>query len=338
MNIKKHEEKIINWIDPFSKKKLKVGKNSLFSKNSKYLVTNGIPNFVNNEINLKQKQVQKSFEEKWTNTTFAQNDEEFEKDIKPIYLKMMGLNPKDLKLFNEKLVLELGIGSGSSSRLWASQAAEFHGIDISKSIFSVSKTLRNLETDIILSQADLNHLPYENESFDIIVSNGVLHHTPNTKTSIKNTLKKLKKGGLYIFYIYKKKSPIREFSDDYVREKISGLSYSDAIKTMKSFTEFGKSLSEQKIQINIPKDMELLGIKKGKYDLQRFVYYNFFKCFWNKSWGYDYSNMVNFDWYHPKFCWRHSETEIKCWCKELNLKIKYIKEVESGYACMLQKK
>ena len=337
MNIKKYEEKIIHWIDPLSKKKLKLEKNLLYTQNSKYLVTNDIPNFVTNLINKKQKQVQKSFEEKWTKTTFAQDDDLFQKHIKPIYLQMMGLKQKDLKLFNDQLVLELGIGSGSSSRLWASQASEFHGIDISKSIFFVPKTLRNFDANMILSQADLNHLPYENEIFDIIVSNGVLHHTPNTKISIKNSLKKLKKNGLYIFYIYKKKSPLREFTDDYVRDKISIMSYSDAIKIMESFTEFGKSLSKQKILINVPKNIELLGIKKGKYDLQRFIYYNFFKCFWNESWGFNYSNMVNFDWYHPKYCWRHSENEIKSWCNELNLRIKYIKDIESGYACMVQK-
>ena len=338
MQIKKINDRIIEWIDPFSKGNLTLKNNTLTSKNSKYLIYHGIPNFAKNVKNIKQLQVQKSFKEKWTKTNFAHSDNDFENDIKPIYLEMMGLSEKDLKIFNKKLVLEIGIGSGSSSRLWVSQAEEFHGIDISGAIFSVPKTLKNIKKQIILSQADLNFLPYKNESFDIIVANGVLHHTPSTKISLKNTLKKLKKGGMYIFYIYKKKSPIREFCDDHVRDEISKLNYSDALKKMKAFTEFGKSLSDQNISITIPKNIDLLGIKKGKYDLQRFIYDNFFKCFWNESWGYSNSNMVNFDWYHPTFCWRHTEQEIKSWCKELNLKIKYLKELESGFACSLQKK
>ena len=337
MKIRK-KNKIIDWIDPFSKTSLKLKDNYFISKNSKYLITNNIPNFVNKVDNVKQKQVQKSFEDKWTKTNFAENDQEFEDHIKPIYLEMMGLKEKDLKIFKNKLVLEIGIGSGSSSRLWAPQAKEFHGIDISKAIFSVSRTLKSLQTEVILSQADLNFLHYPNESFDIIVANGVLHHTPNTKNSLKHTLKKLKKNGYYIFYIYKKKSPIREFSDDYVRDQVSKLNYNDALKKMKPFTDLGKSLHEEKADIIIPKNIEILGIKKGKYDLQRFVYDNFFKCFWNESWGYENSNMVNFDWYHPKFCWRHTNDEIRSWCKELNLKIKYLKELESGYACFIQKK
>ena len=98
--------------------------------------------------------------------------------------------------------IEVGIGSGSSSRLWCKQAKEFHGVDISKAIYDVSNNLKFFCVNPILSQADINNLPYRDESFDVIVSNGVFHHTPNTKTSLKNSLKKLKVGGFCIFYIY----------------------------------------------------------------------------------------------------------------------------------------
>ena len=106
---------------------------------------------------------------------------------------------------------------------------------------------------------------------------------------------------------------------------------------MKSITDFGKSLSDQKIEIFIPSDIEILGIKKGNYDLQRFFYDFMFKCFWKESWGYDYSNLVNVDWYHPKYCWRHSKEEILSWCNDFDLTVNYIKELQSGYACYVTK-
>ena len=247
------------------------------------------------------------------------------------------MTENDLKIFDNKLVLEVGIGSGSSSKLWAPQSKEFHGVDISKAVYQVKNSLNDLVENPILSQADINNLPYLDESFDFIVSNGVFHHTPNTKSAIQNSIKKLKIGGACIFYIYKKKAPLREFSDDFVRNKISNFPYNIAWNKMKPFTDFGKSLSDQKIEIFIPTDIEILGIKKGKYDLQRFIYDFIFKCFWNDSWGYDYSNLVNVDWYHPKYCWRHTEEEITSWCKEFNLTINYIKETQSGYACFVTK-
>jgi ubiquinone/menaquinone biosynthesis C-methylase UbiE len=327
----------IPWVDPITQELFIVNDKLISSKSSSYPIVNGIPNFTENISDEIQKQVQESFGEKWTKTTFANDDEKFENLIKPIYLEMMGLQENDLDIFNDKTILEVGIGSGSSSRLWCKQAKEFHGVDISKAVYDVSKNLKFFCVNPILSQADINNLPYRDESFDVIVSNGVFHHTPNTKISLKNSLKKLKVGGFCIFYIYKKKPPIREFSDDYIRSKISNLPYDEAYEKIKTITNFGKSLSEKNSDIIIPSDIEFLGIKKGTYNLQRFFYDNFFKCFWNKDWGYDYSNLVNIDWYHPKYCWRHTKEEILLWCNDMDLSIKYIKELESGYACFVEK-
>lgn len=328
-------ERFVPWVDPFTNEVLHTENNFLISSSSKYPIIDGIPNFISEIVDVQQNQVKESFGQKWTSSNFGQSDKEFHKKIKPVFLEMMGLQENALSIFNDKIILELGIGSGSSARLWAPQAKEFHGIDISKAIHKVKNVLK--VSNPILAQADLNHLPYPDSSFDIIVSNGVLHHTPNTRAALQNSLKKLKNGGFYIFYIYKKKSPLREFSDDYVRSKISNLDYEQAWQKIKPLTEFGKAIHEQNIEIDIPTDVEILGIKKGKYDLQQFIYDNIFKCFWNESWGYDHSNLVNVDWYHPKYCWRHTEDEIRSWCNELNLKINYIKELQSGFACFVIK-
>ena len=278
--------KEICWVDPITNEFLETKNHFLVSKSSSYSILDGIPNFVNTVNDKMQKQVQESFGEKWTQNDFGQDDTEFEEKIKPIYLEMMGLEESDLDIFNNKTILEVGIGSGSSSRLWAPQAKEFHGVDISKAVYRVPLNLKNFDIHPILSQADINKLPYNDESFDIVVSNGVFHHTPDTKLALRNSLKKLKVDGSCIFYVYKTKSPIREFSDDYVRSKTSNLSYDEAWEKIKPLTDFGKLLHEKNIQITIPFDIDLLGIKNGTYDLQRFIYDYFFKCFWNESCGY----------------------------------------------------
>jgi len=329
--------RIIDWVDPLTQEPLKFENGYLQNKNIRYRVINGIPNFVNNLNDPIQEQVKTSFGEKWTNTKFGQDAKEYNEKIKPIYLEMMGLTENDLSVFDNKLVLDAGIGSGSFARLCAPRAKEFHGIDISKSVHVAKKILSTVSSNPVLAQADLNHLPYKDESFDIIVSNGVFHHTPNTKLALKNSIKKLKQGGICIFYIYKKKSPIREFSDDFIRSKISDLSYNEAWEKIKQLTNFGKSLAHQKIKLSIHENIDLLDIKKGKYDLQQFFYDYIFKCFWNETWGYDYSNSCNFDWYHPKYCWRHTESEIRSWCAEFNLTINYLKELQSGFACWVIK-
>jgi len=237
----------------------------------------------------------------------------------------MDLTEEDLTLFNDKLVLDVGVGSGASSRLWSPRAKEFHGVDIGDGVYRAKNTLKNSTKNPILSHADLHHLPYKDESFDVIVSNGVLHRTPSTKLALKSIYPKLKKGGIIIFYIYKIKAPLREFSDDYIRKCISHLSPDEAFEQMKALTKLAESLSKQDIKITIPEDVPLLGFEKGEYNLQRFIYQNIFKLFWKDSMGFYESNMENFDWYYPVYSWRHTEQEIKDWCREFNLEPKEIK-------------
>ena len=57
----------------------------------------------------------------------------------------------------------------------------------------------------IFIQCDLNKIPLFDESIDLIFSEGVLHHTDNPFKALMNITKKLKKKGLILFYIYKKK-------------------------------------------------------------------------------------------------------------------------------------
>ncbi len=327
----------ILWVDPQNGTKLTKKGDFLISGKNKYQITKNIPNFIDSIQNQNQKQVSDSFGHKWTNSSFGQDDKEFETKLKKPILGFMGITEKDLFFLKNKTILDVGVGSGSTARLWAGQAKEFHGVDISTAVYKAPNAIKNYCKNPILSQADLNNLPYKNNSFEVVISNGVLHHTPYTKQSLKNIIKKLKPKGHCLFYVYKKKSPIREFSDDYIRNKISDNLPKQALKEMETITKFGKDLSKQKITIKISEDLPLLGIKKGKYDLQRFMYNHFFKCFWNEEWGFDYSNMVNFDWYHPKFAWRHSKNEIKDWCKELKLEIKFVRESDAGYTCLAKK-
>jgi arsenite methyltransferase len=327
--------RIVKWVDPFTNAPLIMQGNQLKSKTSTYSLKRGIPNFVyGSTADRKMSQVQAAFGYKWSKTDFGQDDELFEKNIKKMVYEFMGLTKRDLSMFDGKLVLDVGIGSGSSARVWAARAREFHGVDFSTAVYRAGNALKSSTASPILSQADLHHLPYKDESFDVIVSNGVLHHTASTKNAIKRVVKKLKRGGVFLFYVYKKKAPLREYADDLIRSKISDLRPELAWKMMKEVTKFAKSIHDQSIMITVP-ELHLLGIKKGDYDLQRFIYQFFFKCFWNDGFGFEDSNSANFDWYYPKFAWRQTEDEIRGWCKELRLRVNYIRENESGYGCLV---
>ncbi len=325
--------RIVPWVDPYTNKPLTESDGFLISENSRYPIIDGVPKFVKEIQNDPQYKIVKCFSYQWTKSDFGQPEKFSDDYIKEDVVETLDLTDEDLNIFNDKIVLDVGIGSGASSRLWGPLAKEFHGIDIGDGIYRAKNTLRNSIKNPILSHADLHHLPYLDESFDVIVSNGVLHHTPSTKLALKSIYTKAKKGGSIIFYIYKVKPPLREFVDDYIRKLISKLSPDEAFEQVKPITKFAKSLHDQAITISIPEDIPLLGFKKGEYDLQRFIYQNIFKLCWKDSMGFYESNMENFDWYYPEYSWRHTENEVKEWCQEFHLKPKFIKENYSGYTC-----
>ncbi len=184
------EQRIVPWIDPISGDPLLEKDNFLVRTTSKYSINDGVPDFVTKLDDAEQIQVKNAFGYKWTKTDFGQNRDLFYDNIRDTYLDMMGISEKNLNIFHNKIVLDVGIGSGSSARLWGDTAKEFHGVDISEAVYKASSVLRTEFKNAYFAQADLNLLPFPDESFDVIVSNGVLHHTKSTKTALGNIIKK----------------------------------------------------------------------------------------------------------------------------------------------------
>ena len=129
-----------------------------------------------------------------------------------------------------------------------------------------------------------------------------------------------------MFYVYAKKAPIREFTDDYIREKLQHFSDEEAWEMLKPLTLLGKKLGELNINFEVPEDVNLLGIKKGETDLQRFFYWNICKMYFRPELSFEEMNLINFDWFRPLNCHRHTAEEIEKWCREvgLDIELKYV--------------
>ena len=98
-------------------------------------------------------------------------------------------------------------------------------------------------------QADLRQLPFKKSFFDYIYSDQVLHHTKNTGTSFKYLTKFLTINGHISIYVYNKKAPVREYVDDYIRNKTVKMSVKDCTEFSKQMAFLGKSLSQLKKKI-----------------------------------------------------------------------------------------
>jgi SAM-dependent methyltransferase len=230
-------------------------------------------------------------------------------------------------------VLDLGCGGGYSTSLWMDDQWSgrlWLGADISEAIDVARDRLGHLPGTAFI-QADILHLPLRSGAFDAVIAEGVLHHTPSTRLALESATRVLAPGGEIMFYVYRRKGPIREFVDDLVRDRISSLPPADAWDALKPLTRLGQALAETGASVVVTEDIPLLEIPAGTYDVQRLFYWHVAKAFWNPDMSFEENHHINFDWYHPAYAHRQTEGEVRTWCAELGLRIVHFDAQESGF-------
>jgi len=308
-------------------------------KGHEYFITGGIPRFAHNMAD-KTEATKDSFSKKWKKVHLDAGSEQDSKQFQLNWkLKRYGFaDEKELKSWinDKKLILEAGTGLGRDSELYATNSKGLvFGIDISESIDYAYKR-HNKVPNLHLIQADLTHLPFRENYFDLIACDQVIHHTPDTQKSFAYLIKYLSDSGELITYVYKVKGPIREFCDDFIRDKTTEMSFEQCYQFCKKITEIGKSLSELNASIDVPEIKEL-SIKKGSYDVQRFFYWNVMKCFWNKDYDMERNILVNLDWYHPKIAHRHTPAQVRRWIRNSGLKLLHMDMGDAGISIRVHK-
>jgi len=108
---------------------------------------------------------------------------------------------------NGKIMLDAGCGNGSQSVAYTEFGLEVVALDLSTGLekgyaFRQKYKAANLEK-VHFVQADLQNPPLAPETFDIIHSAGVLHHTPNTERTFRTLRPLLKKNGTFYIWLYK---------------------------------------------------------------------------------------------------------------------------------------
>ena len=122
--------------------------------------------------------------------------------------------------------------------------SEFVGVDISAAIDTARERLGGIEGTSFV-QADILALPFAPASFDLVFSEGVLHHTPSTESGAsRRSARLLRPGGEIMIYVYRRKAPAREYVDDYVRERIADLPPEEAWDLLRPLTRLGQALAE----------------------------------------------------------------------------------------------
>jgi ubiquinone/menaquinone biosynthesis C-methylase UbiE len=100
-------------------------------------------------------------------------------------------------------VLEVGVGMGADYLEWLKAGALASGVDLSSASLEHAKRrceLAGYAPDLRVSDAE--HLPFPDDTFDIVYSYGVMHHSPDTQHCIREAWRVLKPGGTLRIMIY----------------------------------------------------------------------------------------------------------------------------------------
>lgn len=97
--------------------------------------------------------------------------------------------------------LDIGCGTGRWTKYLSKKVGFIEAVDPSNAIFAADKLLGDIK-NVRLSQASIDTLPFADETFDFVMSIGVLHHIPDTRKALYDCVKKVKKGGYFFVYLY----------------------------------------------------------------------------------------------------------------------------------------
>ena len=280
-----------------------------FLEKNNVLIVSDVSEFEN------QEQTNEVFSDKWVKYDKEDLNEqrklfEFQKKW---YLKLYGFtDEKELRTYlcKKKIILDAGCGLGYKAKWFAdlSPNSLVIGMDYSDASYVAAKNYIDTP-NLFFVKGDIGNTKIKSSHIDYVSCDQVIHHTEDPAKTMIELSRILSNGGELAVDVYAKKALPRELLDDYFRSKTKEISKKDMWKLSEQLTELGRRLTELKINIDVP-EMPLLGIKGGEIDLQRFIYWNFIKCFWNEELGKETSLSTNYDWYAPSNALRYSKNDF----------------------------
>jgi len=100
-------------------------------------------------------------------------------------------------------VLEIGCGLGTDGAQFAKAGADYTGVDLTNAAIELAR--KRFELFGLTGKfqvADAENLDFPDESFDVVYSHGVLHHTPDIDAAVQEIRRVLKPGGRAIVMLY----------------------------------------------------------------------------------------------------------------------------------------
>jgi len=308
----------------------------------KYLLPGGVlkaGNFIElqqSSILEDQQQTNEVFSDKWQ--TYSQSGERpgYEELQRRWFLELYGFaTEKELAIFLSKceVIFDAGCGLGAKAAWFAELApcSLVVAMDFSSAAEAASLQYHSL-TNLVFVQGDIAKTEFPSSSVDCVICDQVIMHTENPEATFAELTRITRGHGGQVFcYFYAKKALPRELVDDYFRLHCKTMTQQEIWDMSEQLVELGKRLSDLNVSFAAP-EIPALGIKAGTYDVQRFIYWNFLKCYWNPDLGPETSKVVNFDWYSPSNARRFGKDEVLKLIAENCLQVMTFHEEEACFS------
>jgi 2-polyprenyl-3-methyl-5-hydroxy-6-metoxy-1,4-benzoquinol methylase len=110
----------------------------------------------------------------------------------------------DFNLFknDDTLVVDMGAGSGRWTERLLPYFSNIVAIEPSNKAVEILKKRFRGDSRVKIEQATVKHNSIIDNSADLIISLGVLHHLPNTQEALVDCFRKIKPGGYLLCYLY----------------------------------------------------------------------------------------------------------------------------------------
>ena len=293
------------------------------------------------ELGGDQEQTKDAFSRKWSLYDYRESFGKYEEAQRDWYLELYGFESEDMLreyLNGCQIVLDAGAGKCEKAAWFAKLSPETTVVaaDISTSIREAAAHFSDVP-NLLFIQCDIAQLDFFPDNlFDYVSCDQVIHHTENPRGTFAELSRVTRTGRDFSCYVYRKKALPRELLDDHFREYSKQLSHDELMSLSEQLTDLGKLLAEMDQPIIFP-DIPALGIKGGEMTIQRFLYWNFIKCFWNEEMGRDISVLTNYDWYSPSQAARYTKDEYLEWVREERHEIVYFHEEQACYSGRFRK-
>ena len=190
---------------------------------NKFDVVNGIPDFFKDD-NEKISQLQSKFYNEVKFPNYDKIDDFGSLIVKSERSTFFKKLDQEIKMFSK--VLEVGCGTGQMSLFLSRYQREIYSIDLSSGSLEMAEEFRKKSSieNLFFLKISLFNLCFKKDFFDVIISNGVLHHTHNPRLAFMELTKHLKKEGYIVIGLYHKygriftkikQSLIRIFGDSF---------------------------------------------------------------------------------------------------------------------------